>query len=116
MIQINWTKRQEIKYRYQLKRAKQTAKLKTPVKEQPTMLSNLGGLLPILKNLDADQIGILADRFLGEPESGSDDVVGSLIDFASNNPEVVEGFLKGIGARGGSNEPPTETEGHKAQV
>jgi hypothetical protein len=96
MIQRNWTRRQEIKYKYQIKRAKLGKKLNAPVKEELTTLGTLGALAPLLKNLDGDQIAALADRFLGEdiPEEQSD-IVGALTDFAMKNPDMIKGFLEG---------------------
>jgi len=63
-----------------------------------SVLGNVGGLLKVLKGLEPDQIGALADRFLNpeEVESGQDDLLGTLSNFAANNPEMVNGFLQGL--------------------
>lgn len=102
MMQYNWTLRQKIKYGYQMKRAKLAKKLKTPVKEEESNLSNISGLLPLLKNLDGDQISALADRFLDadiaedSPMSGLSD---SLIKFATDNPEMVANIIDSVGGK-----------------
>jgi len=113
MLQINWTKRQQIKYNYQLKRAKMTKKLKEPVKEEPTIAGSLGTLAPLLKNLDGEQIGSLVDKFTGnnyddEPLGGG--LTDGLINFVQDNPEVVQKFLGGINKDG------EKEKGHKGQV
>lgn len=73
-------------------------------KEPPGIMSTIGDLAPLLKNLDGDQIAALADKFIGgseEPlteESGG--VSDLLMDFAAKNPEIVKGFLEGVGQKG----------------
>ncbi|GAG90938.1 unnamed protein product [marine sediment metagenome] len=74
-------------------------------REPPTMtdtVGNLAGLLPLLKNLDGDQISALADRFLGgsEPTTEGGDVTDMLIDYASRNPDMVEALLGGLKSGG----------------
>ena len=93
MLNHNWFKRQDIKYRYQLKRAKIGKKYNMPVKQEQSTLSQIGDLIPIIKNLDPDQIGGLIDMISGEgiPESGG---VEGLLDKIP--PEVIDGFLKGL--------------------
>lgn len=73
---------------------------KAPKEEPSTMgtLSNLTGLLPLLKNLDADQLSGLVDKFIGggaETEEQGD-VVSMLMEYATRNPEMVQGLIEGL--------------------
>jgi len=70
-------------------------------REPQTPIETGSNLLSVLKNLDGDQIQGLADKFLktddeheysGAPPS----TIDSLLEFANNNPEVAEQFLKGV--------------------
>ena len=104
MLNQNWLRRQEVKYQYQIKRAKLTNKYKkegkaslTP-KEEGGALSSFKSLLPVLSKLDGDQVSDLADKFLGTGEVGEGSGMTDLVlDFAEHNPEMVSAFLKGIG-------------------
>ena len=108
ILNQNWFKRQEVKYRYQLKRAKLSKKISVPVKEEPTTIGTLGQLLPLLKNLDGDQISALADRFLGEGDASGieGDALGGLLQFAEKNPSLVKSFLDGLGTQQEGKQPP----------
>jgi len=105
IINQNWFKRQEVKYRYQMRRAKLSQKYKTPVKEEKSTLGVIGDLAPLLRNLDSDQIGALADRFLGgDIDTGAEgNALDGLLSFAQDNPEIVNGFLKGLNSGKGEN-------------
>jgi len=71
----------------------------------------LSALIPeIVKNLDAEQIGALADRFLPSSDDGGG--VGgfdidTILKYAAENPEVAKAFLGGLtgGKKTQSNEP-----------
>ncbi|MCP4555947.1 MAG: hypothetical protein GY836_11035 [Herbaspirillum sp.] len=70
--------------------------------EPKSMLETGGNLLDVLKNLDGEQVKGLADKFLKpEDEAAGYDMpppstIDSLLDFASNNPEIAQEFLKGV--------------------
>ena len=67
-------------------------------KDSPGLMSTISDLAPLLKGLDADQIGALADKFLGggEVDAGGEGVSDLLMDFATKNPEMVKEFLGGL--------------------
>jgi len=80
--------------------------------EEKGILDKIGGLadlLPLLKNLDQDQISGLIDKFIGGGSGGEDydeeDGVGMLMDFAGKNPDVVKGLLEGITKGSGGQNP-----------
>ena len=69
-------------------------------------MDTLKTFAPLLSKLAPEQIQDLLDRFLPEPEGDYIDGEGgglgggglnSLIEFASKNPALVDGFLKGLG-------------------
>lgn len=108
LLNQNWFKRQDAKHKYLIKRLKLgqqykilNTRLQSEIRdEEPTALGNLGGIANLLRGLDKDQIGELADRFLGSDEpAGSPDVGNTLLDFANQNPEIVQGLLEGITKR-----------------
>lgn len=66
--------------------------------EKPGLLDTVGGLLPVLKNLEADQIGQLIELLSGGGFAEREELSGldSLMGFAEKNPEIVKGFLEGL--------------------
>jgi len=94
----NWFKRLDAKYKYQLKRTKLSQKLKAPIKEEKSGFDTFRDILPLLKNLDSEQLGALADKFLeGDLEPTSGGGIGDLIiDYAESHPEAVKSFLEGL--------------------
>lgn len=66
--------------------------------ESKGALGNLADLLPLLKNLDADQLGALIDKFVGggDYEEGGGDLTTGIMDYAMKNPEMVQGLLEGL--------------------
>lgn len=67
--------------------------------EPQTTLETGANLLDVVKNLSGEQIQGLADKFLtpqdeqeGQPQSTMD----SLLQFATDNPEIAANFLKGV--------------------
>jgi len=85
---------------------------KTP-KEKRGTFDTIKDLAPLLKNLDADQIGALFDKFIGggsveEYEEGN--VEDMLMDYAVENPEVVKKFLAGLTEGKGGEESSAEEE------
>jgi len=68
-------------------------------KEKRGTFDTIKDLAPLLKNLDADQIGMLFDKFIGGgsgEEYEEENVEGMLMDYAVENPEVVKKFLAGL--------------------
>lgn len=107
----NWFKRQNFKVQVANVKAENKLKIKKLERElginttsksvsslstdTPNILSSLA---PILKNLDGDQLKGLAEQFLPEAaeETEPDGIGGMLLNFAQENPEIVEGLLQGI--------------------
>jgi len=118
MWQNGWFKKENFKIQKSLVMAENKLKMRKLEKEmglkpstkivpeeQTSTLGTISTLLPLLKNLDPDQLGDLVDRFVGgEREEGAatGDPLNMLIDYATRNPEMLEGLLKGLGA--GKNE------------
>lgn len=110
--QMNWFKRENFKMQKtnimaenriklkQLERELGLTKIKNPMppESKPDML---GSLAPLLSKLDGDQLAGLAERFL--PAQGEDveegGIGGMLLNFAQENPEMVEGLLKGVSGK-----------------
>ncbi|GAH57780.1 unnamed protein product [marine sediment metagenome] len=70
--------------------------------EAPSTLGTVANLLPLLKNLDPDQLGALVDKFVGggEEVAPEGDLTGMLMDYVSRNPEMLEGLLEGLKGKG----------------
>ena len=126
--QMNWFKRENFKItktsvmaenRVRLKKLERDLGLKnTPEPKEPgSNMDLIKNLLPVLKNLDGDQIMQLSERFLGGSEAvaeGGGDVIDMLGDVVTNNPELVQSFLKGL--KGGKTPgETTETGGFSGQ-
>lgn len=123
MWQNNWFKKENFKIQKsnmmaqnklqlrKLEREMGLSKTKDIIKEEPKgTLASIADLLPLLKNLDADQVSALADRFIGgsaEAAEGGGSSLDGLIDFASENPDLVRNFIEGIGS--GKKPPETKT-------
>jgi hypothetical protein len=121
MWQNNWFKKENFKIqksnimaqnKLQLRKLEKElglGKSKEIIEKEPTgLMSTLGDLAPLLKNLDGDQIAALADKFLGgqseaQMEEGGGSLGDMITDFAANNPEMVKGFLEGIQQKGKGN-------------
>ncbi len=80
----------------------------------PPAPSPLGGLdiaklLPLLKNLDSDQLGGLMEAYTGlTAEAGAEGtLLDSILGYAEEHPETVKGLLDGLtaGGEGGENQP-----------
>lgn len=113
MYMANWFKKENFKIKKssimgenRLRLKKLERELGLPVsrelpKETPSTmdtLSNLTGLLPLLKNLDPDQLSMLIDRFVGggDIEAAEGDPINMLMDYATRNPEMVQGLIEGL--------------------
>lgn len=74
----------------------------------PDLLTTLA---PILKNLPPESIPDLIDRFLPAPDDeggGGGGLADQIGDFIANNPEIVQGFLKGV--KGGASQESTTSQ------
>lgn len=76
-----------------------------------TTSPSLGGiekLLPLLKNLDSDQLGGLLEAYTGltAEEGAEGTMLDTLLGYAEEHPEIVKGLLDGLtgGAEGGGNQ------------
>ena len=120
----NWFKRQQwkldasvIKAQNKLKLKKLEKDLGVNTKASPkeallteSPLGGLGQLAPLLKNLDGDTLKSLADTFLPEQDQEPEGISGALLNFAEENPEIVNGILQGIkGKMGNGGESPPAT-------
>lgn len=111
----NWFKKENFKIqksnvmaenKLKLRKLEQEMGLKPSKKaatEEKSTLGKLGGLadlLPLLKMLDEDQLSGLVDRFIGGTDTGDEEqdegLVGTLMGYAEENPDVVKGLLEGI--------------------
>jgi len=99
LLNHNWFKRQKVKYDYQLKRAKLSKKMKVPVKEEKTTMDTLTSLAPLLKNLDADQIGGLIDVFTGGGGAPIEESTGLESILENIPPDMIKSFLKGLSTK-----------------
>ena len=80
--------------------SKNTGSDKEALSFAPESTNLLASLAPILKNLDGDQLKDLADRFLPQAEEYEPEgLAGTLLNFAEDNPEIVEGLLKGLSGK-----------------
>jgi len=93
LLNRNWYKRKEMEYKYNIKRFKLGKRYKLqerdlPKKSEPNWLEIIG-------KLDKSQIGNLVDMI---PEDVDDegDILGSIIQYAQNNPELVQNLLGGL--------------------
>jgi len=93
LLNRNWYKRKEMEYKYNIKRFKLGKRYKLqerdlPKKSEPNWLEIIG-------KLDKSQIGNLIDMI---PEDVDDegDILGSIIQYAQNNPELVQNLLGGL--------------------
>jgi hypothetical protein len=87
--------------KYKEKGRNKRAKMKNPAPK--TAVGNAAALLPVLRDLDPDQLKTLANMFLGEEieEEG-----GDLIDLLKKiPPDLIQGALEGLrkgGSQGGA--------------
>jgi hypothetical protein len=114
----NWFKKENFKMQRDIVKSENKLKLKkleremglakgsSEIKEKPTVIDNLGGVLNLVKGLDPEQISALADRFIGSEEEGGGSPIDGLLEFAEKNPEVVKNFLDGLGS---TKQPPSDS-------
>lgn len=106
LLQLNWFKKENFKIqkynimgenRIKLKKLERDLGVKNvlpEVKEEVGPLSTITQLLPLLKNLDPDQLGALIDKFVG---GSSEPVEEGALSFLDNiPPELLEKGLKAI--------------------
>lgn len=122
ILDRNWFRRERFKFDQDIQKKEQTLRYKKlardlgldskmPPFQKPasTPTDLVGGLLPLLKNINPDQLGAIADILGGHEEEGGGEGGGGIeegiIDFAKNNPEMVKNFLEGLGKKtAGGNE------------
>jgi hypothetical protein len=115
ILDRNWFRRERFKFDMDLQ--KQTASLNfkkmrrdlgldqkiPPFRNPQASVGDIaGGLLPLLKNINPDQLGAIADILGGQGESETEGGGGQfdgLLDFAAKNPDLIKGFLKGAGEK-----------------
>lgn len=112
--QLNWFKRENFKIKKKNIEGENRLKLKKLEKElglQPSKepreerskFDTLSDLLPVLSKLDADQLGVLIDKFAGGGEYDLPETEGGLLDmlgdFADKNPEAVKSFIEGLSGK-----------------
>lgn len=112
ILDRNWFRRERFKFDMDLR--KQEAALnfkkmrkdlgldtKTPPFRNPqsSLPDIASGILPLLKNINPDQLGAIADILGGqggaETEEGGGQFDG-LLDFAAKNPDIIKSFLDGM--------------------
>lgn len=79
---------------------------KASVINEAAPASPLGGidkLLPLLKNLDSDQLGGLLEAYTGltAEEGAEGTMLDTLLGYAEEHPDTVKGLLDGLTAGGG---------------
>ncbi len=117
MWQNGWFRKENFKIQKSLVMAQNKLKMRKLEKEMglnpskkivedtaPGAVDAISGLLPLLKNLDPDQVGALVDRFVGGSEEGGEgapkgDPISMLMDYATRNPEMVQGLIEGLGVK-----------------
>lgn len=111
LMQQNWFKREDLKYRYDVKRAK-LRKKNVPVKATSTPSSPLDWI-SIIKKLDPDMVHNFVDVVSGgspeyadeEGAEGIEGMIGKALNVAKNNPELAQTFIDGLNkGKGGQQE------------
>ena len=95
LLQHNWFKREDMKFKFDLKRAKIRAK-NIPVKKTSTPTGAMDWLTE-LKKVNPDTLHELIDTFGGGGEREEGDVTEILGNIVKNNPEMVQKFLGSMG-------------------
>ena len=115
ILDRNWFRREHFKFEMGVEKQKADLNFKKMRKDlgldvkgpafQPTaptsLLGNAAPLLELAKNLNPDQLGMIVDLLGGgggreeEPE-GLPGGIDGLLEFAAKNPDLVQGFLKGM--------------------
>lgn len=122
ILDRNWFRRERFKFNLDSDKKEQTLRfkkmardlgldVKTPPFRGPasTPMDTISGLLPLLKNINPDQLGAIADILGGQaPDEGGEEGplsgIEGLVDFATKNPDMVKGFMDGITKGKGQNE------------
>jgi len=98
LLQQNWFKREDLKFKYDVKRARFRSK-NIPVKKTSTPTGAMDWIAA-LKTVDPDVLHGLINGISGaggealnEEETGIEDTI---LNFAKSNPEMVKKFLDGI--------------------
>jgi len=109
MWQQNWFKKENFKIQKSNLMAQNKLQIRKMEKElgltnvksvvappEPPPLGGIGQLLPLLKGLDGEQLSGLIDKFVPSSEERSGGAIDTLLGFAEENPEMVQGLLKGL--------------------
>jgi hypothetical protein len=121
ILDRNWFRRERFKFDQDTQKKEMTLRFKKMARElgldsklppyrppasNPTDV--ISGLLPLLKNINPDQLGAIADILGGQEAEGGGEAQGGvegLVDFAVKNPEILKGvtdFIKQKSATGGN--------------
>ena len=99
MLQQNWYKREDLKYKFDVKRARMRRK-NIPIKQTSTPTSPTDWI-DTIKKLNPDILHGLIDSVTdnksveGDFEE-SEGIEGTIMNIARNNPELVQNFLNGL--------------------
>jgi hypothetical protein len=115
ILDRNWFRRERFKFEQDTLKKQNSLQFKKMARElgldaksappnyrasAPTsLLENAGPLLNLAKNLNPDQIAAVADILGGGTEAPESEGLGGiegLIEFATKNPDLVQGFLGGL--------------------
>jgi len=95
LLQHNWFKREDMKFKFDLKRAKIRAK-NVPIKKTATPTGAMDWLSE-LKKVNPDTLHELIDAFGGGGEGRDEDMTDILGNIVKSNPELVQKFLGNLG-------------------
>jgi hypothetical protein len=112
ILDRNWFRRERFKFDQDTQKKEMTLRFKKMSRDlgldtklppyQPSASNPsdvISGLLPLLKNINPDQLGAIADILGGQEAEGGGEGGGieqGIIDFATKNPEMVKNFLEGL--------------------
>jgi len=96
LLQQNWFKREDLKFKYDVKRAKLRRK-NLPVKKTSTP-SSVTDWLSLIKGIDPDVAHNLIDGIQGDyTDQDGNPIADAVKGFVQSNPDMVMNFLNGIG-------------------
>lgn len=98
LLQQNWFKREDLKFKYDVKRARFRSK-NVPVKKTSSPTGAMDWIAA-LKTVDPDVLHGLINGISGggseDLESEGSGIEDSILNFAKSNPEMVKKFLDGV--------------------
>jgi hypothetical protein len=92
---INWRKKKQIDYDFELKKIKLRSRRKPAPKSKPLGIMDY---VDKLRGLNPDTINTILDFATGQQEEQPDGIEDSIINFAKSNPDIVKSFLDGLGS------------------